>query len=321
MTTNAFAELNETNTEKTQASDVSLLRSPRDLKPLSYRGENELVTEDGEVFPVIDGIACLIHEDQREEDLGDKRFYEENPFGVRDWSNPEEVNAGVEKEIKDLLAQIPQDTLIADIGCGSGRVSNYMSYSGFTNVLSLDYSFNSLKMVKDNSQNFCVWGNNLELPLASNSIDMVISTGVIHHTPDPIKAFEECCRVVKPGGLFFVKLRNVHSPYGYLFHTYGAALRFAEKTPGLRWLSTVFGLGVYRLTRKVFYSHLPKRPVKELRGKYENLFIKKLITFFNTKEVEQMLADNGMEIQYGYKTSRTHRQHFYVSKKVRPSAE
>ncbi len=293
-----------------------LLKNPRDLKPLHKVNGNAFQTDLGEKFPIIDGIACLIHEKDRDQDLGDKKFYEENPFGVRDWSNLDEVEAGVEKEIKDILTKVPKDALIADVGCGSGRVSNYMSSHGYANVLSLDYSLNSLRMVEQNSNNYCVWGNNLELPLASDSFDFVISTGVIHHTPDPKKAFAECCRIVKPGALFFVKMRNIHSPYGYLFHTYGATLRFFERTRGLRWLSDLFGFQVYRITRKIFYSKRPKRPLKELRSKYENLFIKDLITFFTTAEVKKMLAENNMEVQYGWKTSLTHRQHFYVTKKL-----
>ncbi len=304
----------------TNASFEALLRSPGTLQSLKRVSENEFRTASGASYPVIDGIICLIPEEERGQDLGDAKFYEEHPFGVRDWSNPAEVEAGVEREIKELLAKTPKDALIADVGCGSGRVSNYMSYQGYTNVLSMDYSLNSLRMVKEHSNNYCVWGNNLEIPLASDSFDLVISTGVIHHTPDPQKAFDECCRIVKPDGLFFVKLRNVHSPYGYLFHTYGAALRFFERTRGLKWLSDLLGFQVYRLTRKLLYSHLPKRPVEELRGKYENLFIKNLITFFTTPQVKKMLARNNMEIQYGYKTTWSHRQHFYVAKKTKPSA-
>ncbi|HUF09763.1 MAG TPA: class I SAM-dependent methyltransferase [Rhodothermales bacterium] len=294
----------------------SLLRSPGFLEPLLSVAGNEFRTEAGACYPLIDGIVCLIPEEERSRDLGDAKFYEEHPFGVRDWSNREEVEAGVEREIKEVLERVPKDALIADIGCGSGRVSNYMSHQGYTNVLSLDYSLNSLRMVAENTGNYCVWGNNLSIPLASDSFDLVISTGVIHHTPDPPKAFAECCRIVKPGGLLFVKMRNLHSPYGYLFHTYGAALRFCERRPALKWVSDLFGFQVYRATRKVFYSSLPKRPVKELRGKFENLFVKNLITFFTTAQVERMLAQHHMEVQYGWKTSMTHRQHFYVAKKV-----
>ena len=306
-----------TPTELTEAAGiVSLFRTPGSLRPLRSNGAGALVADDGEQFPIVDGVFCLLRKEERGADLGDARFYEEKPFGVRDWSNPTEVEAGVEKEIKDLLATIPKDALIVDVGCGSGRVSNYMSLHGFQRVISVDYSLASVRMVKENSRNTCVWGNNLALPIATGSVDLAISTGVIHHTPDPKRALAECTRIVKPGGLFFLKVRNLHSPYGYLFFTYGTALRFFERTSGLRWLSDLLGFQVYKATRSLFYSHLPKRPDHELRGKYENLFIKKLITFFTTSEIEQLLRDNGMEIQYGWKTQATHRQHFYVSKKA-----
>lgn len=294
---------------------VSLLRSPNDLKPLKLVNGLEFQTADGEKFPISDGVVCLLPEAERGADLGDGKFYEENPFGLRDWSNPEEVESGVEKDLKDLLAKTPKEALVADIGAGTGRVSNYLSMKGFINVASVDYSLASIRMVKKNSNNFCIWGNNLHLPLADDSFDLVISTGVIHHTPDPEKALSECARVVKPGGFFYLKLRNIHSPYGYLFYTYGAALRFFEKRKSLRFLSDIFGFGVYKLTRRVFYRNLPEREDKLLRGKYENLFIKKMITFYTSGQVIKMLKENLMEIQYGRKVGFSHRQHFYVSKK------
>lgn len=299
---------------------LSLLRSPGSLKPLKMVNENLFETDNGEKYPVYEGVLCLIKENERGADLGDAKFYEENPFGVRNWNNAAEVIAGVEKDIKEFVDKAPKDALIADVGCGGGRVSNYMSLQGYTNVTSFDYSLNSAKMVNENSNNFCVWANNLDMPVASNSYEFVISTGVIHHTPNPPRALAECCRILKKDGLFFLKQRNLHSPYGYLYYSYGSLMRWSEKTPGFKWISEIFGLGVYRLTRAVFYSHLPKRPVAELRGKYENLFIKGLISFYTTPQVEKMLADNNMEIQYGRKVSFTHRQHFYVTKKKIQSA-
>lgn len=227
----------------------------------------------------------------------------------------------MEQDLKDLLGSTPKEALIADIGAGTGRVSNYLSMKGFENVTSVDYSLASIRMVKKNSNNFCIWGNNLHLPMADDAFNLVISTGVIHHTPDPKKALAECARVVKPGGLFYLKLRNIHSPYGYLFYTYGAALRFFEKYKGLRFLSDIFGFGVYKLTRRIFYRNLPAREDKLLRGKYENLFIKKMITFYTSGQVKKMLKANCMEIQYGRKVGFSHRQHFYVSKKAEDNRE
>ena len=295
---------------------TSVLRSPGNLKPIKLVNKNLFVSDDGEKFPVYDGVLCLIKENERGNDLGDAKFYEDNPFGIRNWNNAAEVEAGVEKDLKDFIAQATKDALIADVGCGGGRVSNYLSLKGYRNVVSFDYSLTSAKMVNSNSNNYCVWGNNLDMPVSDNSFDYVISTGVIHHTPDPPRALAECCRILKPGGQFYLKLRNLHSPYGYLFYTYGALMRWSEKTKNFKWISELFGLGVYKLLRKVFYSHLPKRPANELRSKYENLFIKGLISFYTTPMVKKMLAENKMQILYGRKVSFTHRQHFYVSKKI-----
>ena len=294
---------------------IYFLRSPGDLQPLKRLSDTEFQSSTGKKFPVIDGVICLLNEEERGRDLGDSKFYEENPFGLRDWSNPEEVETGVENDMKQILKDMPKDAKIADIGAGTGRISNYLSMNGFTNVVSVDYSLASIKMIKQNSNNLCVWGNILSLPLESNSFDFVICTGVIHHTPAPRLAFSECTRIVKPGGKFYVRLRNIHSPYGYLFKTYGAVLRFFEARKSLRFLSDLLGFKVYKLTRKVFYSHLPKREDNLLRGKYENLFIKDLITFFNTRQVKQMLRENNLEIIYGRKVGFTHRQHFYVAGK------
>ncbi len=306
-------------TEQIHSKLTVYLRTPGGKDELIPTSDGGYKTATGDSYPLLDGVVCGISPDDRGADLGDSKFYEDNPFGVRNWSDPTEVEAGVESDLKELVKKLPKNSLIADIGAGSGRVSNYLSLQGFTHVTSVDYSLNSIKMVKKHSQNFCVWGNNLNLPLASNSYDLVISTGVIHHTPDPERAFHECCRVIKPGGLFYMKVRNLWSPYGILFYTYGSFLRFFYKIPGLKWISDLFGFQVYRLTRKVFYSHLPKRPDAELRGKFENLFIKKLITFFTTGQVKKMLKENNMEIMYGRKTEITHWQHFYVSRKISAS--
>lgn len=295
---------------------LPFLRSPIDLKKLKLVDGKEFRSEDSMTFPISEGVVVLLPETERGADLGDGNFYEENPFGLRDWSNPQEVESGVEQELKDLLAKTQKDAYIADIGAGTGRVSNFMSMKGYTNVASIDYSLASLRMIHKNSKNLCVWGNNLHLPIADNAFDLVISTGVIHHTPDPRKALAECARIVKPGGLFYLKLRNVHSLYGYLFYTYGAFLRFFEKRKHMKFISEFFGFKIYKLTRRVFYSHLPKCEEKALRGKFENLFIKKMITFFTTRQVKKMIKLNNLIVEQSRKVSFTHRQHFFLCRKT-----
>jgi ubiquinone/menaquinone biosynthesis C-methylase UbiE len=49
------------------------------------------------------------------------------------------------------------------------------------------------------------------LPYTNNYFDLVYSWGVIHHTPDTLKAFQEIIRVIKVGGTGKIMVYNRHS--------------------------------------------------------------------------------------------------------------
>ena len=54
-------------------------------------------------------------------------------------------------------------------------------------------------------------GDAEKLPFASNVFDLGYSFGVLHHSPDTIKAMGELIRVVKPGGEIKIMVYNRHS--------------------------------------------------------------------------------------------------------------
>jgi ubiquinone/menaquinone biosynthesis C-methylase UbiE len=53
------------------------------------------------------------------------------------------------------------------------------------------------------------------LPFAPDSFDLGYSFGVLHHTPDTLRALRELVRVVKPGGEIKVMLYNRHSVWAF----------------------------------------------------------------------------------------------------------
>ena len=58
-------------------------------------------------------------------------------------------------------------------------------------------------------------GNAENLPFADETFDLVVSSGVLHHTPNTAKAFAECFRVLNPGGHAKITLYRkglLHSP-------------------------------------------------------------------------------------------------------------
>ena len=52
----------------------------------------------------------------------------------------------------------------------------------------------------------------LDLPLPDGAFDLVFSIGVLHHTPDPRRAFAQIARKVKPGGRLAVWLYRKNTP-------------------------------------------------------------------------------------------------------------
>ncbi|MFC1608486.1 class I SAM-dependent methyltransferase, partial [Candidatus Latescibacterota bacterium] len=54
------------------------------------------------------------------------------------------------------------------------------------------------------------------LPYPDNSFDLVYSWGVIHHSPDTTKAFQEIIRVTKPGGIIKIMIYNKSAIQSYL---------------------------------------------------------------------------------------------------------
>ncbi|MEO5608577.1 MAG: class I SAM-dependent methyltransferase [Ornithinibacter sp.] len=57
-------------------------------------------------------------------------------------------------------------------------------------------------------------GSGLELPLASESVDVAFSSNVLEHVPDPRRMAEEMLRVTRHGGLVFISWTPWLSPWG-----------------------------------------------------------------------------------------------------------
>lgn len=54
-----------------------------------------------------------------------------------------------------------------------------------------------------------------KLPFAADTFDLGYSFGVLHHTPDTVRALQELVRVVQPGGEIKVMLYNRHSVWAF----------------------------------------------------------------------------------------------------------
>lgn len=119
-------------------------------------------------------------------------------------SNNYEDHAFLQKEVANRLDQklniiSSNSAVILDLGAGTGLLSQQLS-ERFTDstIIALDFAQNSLK---NNSTNKKICADAYHLPLADNSVDLVISSLMMQWCPDLKQLFSEIHRVLKNDGL------------------------------------------------------------------------------------------------------------------------
>ncbi|MGE0385648.1 MAG: class I SAM-dependent methyltransferase [Gammaproteobacteria bacterium] len=119
--------------------------------------------------------------------------------------------------------------VVLDYGCGPGHdVIGFGTQSRPARLIGMDVSPTSLAEARERASlhGFAVEfvridENDVRLPLEDASIDVIHSSGVLHHTPDPVRIMGEFRRVLKPGGYVQVMVYNhdsifLHLLVGYL---------------------------------------------------------------------------------------------------------
>ncbi len=97
-----------------------------------------------------------------------------------------------------------------DGGCGGGRFVVALAKLGAERVEGIDISEDAVAAararIKERGLEHRAHvriASVLDIPFVDKTFDYVISSGVVHHTSDPKKGFDELVRVLKPGGKFF----------------------------------------------------------------------------------------------------------------------
>jgi ubiquinone/menaquinone biosynthesis C-methylase UbiE len=115
--------------------------------------------------------------------------------------------------VREALSLPPAPCRVLDVGCGPGHVAIMMAReSPGLSVVALDLSPDMLAAVSRNSRKAGVGhrvvpmlGNMTSLPFDDDSFDLVVSQYALHHLRHPAGAVTEMRRVLRPGGLLFVK--------------------------------------------------------------------------------------------------------------------
>jgi len=225
---------------------LPLLQCPETGTPLTRKMEL-LVSEKGAQYPIIDHIPRLLEptKDEREEKEREQmqQFYEQYTFpGYDGIDSPMMLmekarHSGFAKWLDQAISPF---ATVLEVGCGTGQMTNFLSMVSTRTLIGVDMSIASLTL----GQTFAcehelanahfLQGNIFALPLKEQSVDILICSGVLHHTPSPKEGYRELLKRVKPGGIIIIGLYNRYAriPLGIR----KCIFRYTGKT--MRWLDS-----------------------------------------------------------------------------------
>ncbi|WP_321401361.1 methyltransferase domain-containing protein [Maridesulfovibrio sp.] len=128
------------------------------------------------------------------------------------WTCADEI---VLEEWKD---EISDNTNILEIGCAQGRFTKYF-YSQPSKIIGFDLSTKLLQTANATYQQLKLEGkvkaevsfmaaNALAIPVQTESFDLALCYGVLHHVPSPEDVCSEISRALKKGGVFLGSENN-----------------------------------------------------------------------------------------------------------------
>jgi|GEM_PF-536364 len=116
------------------------------------------------------------------------------------------------------------------IGCGNGFELEAGMEKGYE-VEGFDVDQNTVETLKSKYQCPLYHGDFLELELTENNYDLVYMDQVLEHLKDPRPYLEKIHRILKPGGLLFIGVPNIHS-FSSRFKTMQGKLGLRRKKRG-----------------------------------------------------------------------------------------
>ncbi len=178
---------------------IELFRCPRCRDRLARDGE-DLACPAGHRFPVIRDIPRFV-----ESDAYVRSFSREwNTHDTTQLDSHHQTSI-TEDTLRTKTGLTPSDVagkLVLDAGVGSGRFAEVLARWG-ARVVGVDLSL-AVEAARRNlatESSVCIAQADIgHLPFAPATFDLIVSIGVLHHTPDTRRSFEALVPLLKPGG-------------------------------------------------------------------------------------------------------------------------
>lgn len=120
-----------------------------------------------------------------------------------------------------IISLLPADLkykFIVDAGCGSGLFGQYIEQQG-AKLLAFDYSKELIKIAKTRLKTSKIFIANLEEKLdfiETNSVDIIISSLVLHYIENWDPIFTEFDRILRKDGIIIFSIHHPHQDWHWL---------------------------------------------------------------------------------------------------------
>jgi SAM-dependent methyltransferase len=163
--------------------------------------------------------------------------------------------------------------VVLDYGCGPGNdIIGFIEKSKPLRLIAADVSARSLEMAKkrvaihNGEVEFVKLDeNNTILPIASESVDYIHSSGVLHHVHRLEPTLNELFRVLKPGGQLRIMVYNYDSIWFHLNTAYLERLKLPNFGAG-RLLSDIFRTTTDGKECPISRAYKPVEFLEKIRG-------------------------------------------------------
>ena len=137
-----------------------------------------------------------------------QRFYQELDFEYPERSNTYDIYNRPDA-IVDALLRLPRHVAILEIGAGGGFLLEELRDAGFTDLTGSDITETAAsEMSYRVPEADAVLADAERLGFLPEVFDVVVGSDVIEHLPDVDSHLESVARILKPGGLYFIKTPN-----------------------------------------------------------------------------------------------------------------
>jgi len=193
---------------------LQFLRSPltRDILELN---DSKLIDKSGNKFPIINGIPRFVDITNYAESFG----FQWNIFSEvqLDKKNNYDISSKRLYDNVNLKKNDFEGKMVLELGSGAGRFTEVLLKEN-CDLFSIDYS-NAVEANRKMNGNdfFLAQADIYKLPFEYNSFDVVLCLGVIQHTPDVEKSFDEMVKFLKPGGKIVIDVYSKN--WKTIFHS------------------------------------------------------------------------------------------------------